>query len=111
MDEHNFVLKNGDVLYGPLKLETDKITNDHDLINKEYFDKNQFVHTGDAPPDNPPIGAIFVHEDTLKEFIYVENNGDPIWVETSGCSGGGADGNFLKRYGDTIDDAQGDVFL
>lgn len=85
MDEHNFLLKNGDVLFGPLKIETDKITNDLDLINKDYFNKEQFVHTGDTPPVDPPFGAIFVHEETLREFIYVENNGNPIWVETTGC--------------------------
>ena len=83
MDEHNFVLKNGDVLGGPLKIETDKITNDLDLINKEYFDKNIVVHIGLTPPTDVPLGSIFVHEDTLKEFIYIENGGSPIWIETS----------------------------
>lgn len=110
MDEHNFVLKNGDVLVGPLKIETDKITKDLDLINKDYFDKNQFVHTGDTPPDKVPFGAIFVHEDTLKEFIYIENNGDPIWVETSGCSGSGVDEDlFLLKHGHDVDDAPAPV--
>jgi len=38
MDEHNYLLKNGDVLKGPLKIATDEITHDLDLINKEYLD-------------------------------------------------------------------------
>ena len=110
MDEHNFVLKNGDVLVGPLKIETDKIVHDLDLINKDYFDKNQFVHSGDTPPTDPPLGAIYVDPDTLKEFIYIDNNGDHVWVETSGCSGSGVDEDlFLLKHGHDVDDASAPV--
>ena len=38
MDEHNYLFKNGDVLKGPLKIATDQITHDLDLINKEYLE-------------------------------------------------------------------------
>ena len=50
MDQHNFLLKNGDVLIGPLKIETDKIVNDLDLTNKEYVDKHLLKY-GDTIDD------------------------------------------------------------
>lgn len=39
MDQHNFLLKNGDVLEKPLKIKTDEIVHDRDLVNKEYVDE------------------------------------------------------------------------
>ena len=71
------------------------------------------IHPGPQPPivdnDNRPIQEGDLWVDINGNHLYVYYNG--VWSEVTTCSvgGGSATGDFLKRYGDTGDDAEEDV--
>ena len=67
------------------------------------------IHPGPQPPiednDGRPIDEGDLWVDINGNHLYVYYNG--VWSEVTTCSvgGGGATGDFLKRYGDDVDDA------
>jgi hypothetical protein len=67
------------------------------------------IYPGPQPPiednDGRPIDEGDLWVDINGNHLYVYYNG--VWSEVTTCSvgGGSATGDFLKRYGDTVDDA------
>ena len=67
------------------------------------------IHPGPQPPivdnDNRPIQEGDLWVDINGNHLYVYYNG--VWSEVTTCSvgGGSSNGDFLKRYGDVVDDA------
>ena len=67
------------------------------------------IHPGPQPPivdnDDRPIQEGDLWVDINGNHLYVYYNG--VWSEVTTCSvgGGSSNGDFLKRYGDVVDDA------
>ena len=73
---------NKEIAYNP-NTETEYIYN---APKKQWIDLSQMVHYGNEPPCHAPKGAIFTHEDTLKQFVH---QGNCVWVEQTSCGAGG----------------------
>ena len=70
------------------------------------------IYPGPQPPivdnDGKPIQDGDLWVDINGNILYVYYNG--VWSEVTTCSaGGGSNGDFLKRYGDRIEDAENGV--
>lgn len=80
--------------------EGEEITNQQEINWYLYTNlgseaRPEMVFYGVKPPDKAPEGAIFTHEDSLKQFMHI---GDGVWVEQSSCSGGGEAVKSFKAF-------------